>query len=158
MEEETEKKSKSFLDYAKSLGDYGLIPHDQFSHQYLLLKHRTREIKDYPDIFDMHILLSNIKDSKTLYFLQQDFTILTDMYSLTRRLPEFKELFECLYHGWLGSVRMTASLGSKERTLQSFMQPIETGYELSFWERRKREKERKKLKEYLTPGEETIYE
>jgi len=150
-------RTRSFEEYLRELKLYGDMPKDQFSHQYKLLYHPNIEINEHAkrrDLFNPDILLGNIKDSKTLYFFQRDFSILHRFFDMGLRSEGIMDLFDNLFYSWEGSLRMTGALGGTERQLQSFLEPLQAPYEsFSFLEKRRIEKERKKrLKDYIPIG------
>ena len=144
----------SMDDYLRDLKLYGDTPKDQFSHQYKLLYHPTIEINETTkrsDLFNPDILLGNIKDSKTLYFFQRDFSILHRLYDMGLRSAGVMDLFNNLYYAWVGQIRLTGALTGNERLLQSFLEPVLSQSEgFTFLEKRKMDKERKKrLRDYM---------
>lgn len=150
-----EEKKLSMDEYLKELKLYGDTPRDQFSHQYKLLYHPNIEINERSkrvDLFNPDILLGNIKDSKTLFFFQRDFSILHRFYDMGLRSMGVMDLFNNLYYAWIGQIRLTGALTGNERLLQSFLEPMLTEQEgFTFLEKRKMEKERKKrLKDYMS--------
>lgn len=149
-----DEKKVSMDEYLKDLKLYGDTPRDQFSHQYKLLYHPNVEINTRSkrvDLFNPDILLGNIKDSKTLYFFQRDFSILHRMYDMGLRSLGVMDLFNNLYYAWIGQIRLTGALTGNERLLQSFLEPQLGEVEgFTFLEKRKQEKERKKrLRDYM---------
>lgn len=149
-----EEKKISMDEYLRELKLYGDTPKDQFSHQYKLLYHPNVEINTRSkrvDLFNPDILLGNIKDSKTLYFFQRDFSILHRIYDMGLRSLGVMDLFNNLYYAWVGQIRLTGALTGNERLLQSFLEPVLSEAEgFTFLEKRKAEKERKKrLRDYM---------
>jgi hypothetical protein len=147
-------KKTSMDDYLRELKLYGDTPKDQFSHQYKLLYHPSVEINTRSkrvDLFNPDILLGNIKDSKTLYFFQRDFSILHRIYDMGLRSEGVMDLFNNLYYAWIGQIRLTGALTGNERLLQSFLEPVLSQSEgFSFLEKHKVEKEKKKrLRDYM---------
>jgi hypothetical protein len=157
LEDEIRKRDEkkiSMDEYLRELKLYGDTPKDQFSHQYKLLWHPNVEINERSkrvDLFNPDILLGNIKDSKTLYFFQRDFSILHRIYDMGLRSGGVMDLFNNLYYAWIGQIRLTGALTGNERLLQSFLEPQLGEVEgFSFLEKRKAEKERKKrLRDYM---------
>lgn len=149
-----EEKKVSMDDYLRELKLYGDTPKDQFSHQYKLLYHPSIEINNRSkrvDLFNPDILLGNIKDSKTLYFFQRDFSILHRIYDMGLRSGGVMDLFNNLYYAWVGQIRLTGALTGNERLLQSFLEPVLGQTEgFTFLEKHKQDKERKKrLRDYM---------
>lgn len=158
-------KKKSFDEYLRELKLYGDVPRDQFSHQYKLLYHPTIEItKDSKrsDLFNPDILLGNIKDSRSLYFLQRDFAILHRLYDMGLRSEGVMDLFNNLYYPWVGQIRLTSALGGDERWHQSFLEPMQQSAESFSYIQKQREKKAKKgrrFKDMIMPqGGGEIYE
>lgn len=155
-----EKEEKSMDDYLREMKLYGDLPKDQFSHQYKLLFHPsiniTKESKR-SDLFNPEILLGNIEDSKTLFFLQRDFYILQRIYDMGIRSEGIMDLFDNLYYSWVGSIGLTRALKGKERDHQSFTEHVaQIDQAFTYLEKRKLKKEakgRKKLLSYLQPGD-----
>lgn len=150
-----EDKKVSMDDYLRELKLYGDTPKDQFSHQYKLLYHPNVEINNRSkrvDLFNPDILLGNIKDSKTLYFFQRDFSILHRIYDMGLRSEGVMDLFNNLYYAWVGQIRLTGALTGNERLLQSFLEPtLPTSEGFTFLEKRKIDKEKKKrLRDYMS--------
>lgn len=143
---QVEKTKRSFDDYVRGLKLYTDVPHDQFGHQFKLLFHPTIEISDESkraDLFNPEILLGNIKDSKTLYFLQRDFAILHRLYDMGLRSQGVMDLFNNLYYAWVGQIRLTGALGGNERLLQSFLEPTQQMFEsFSYLQKQQQKKQR----------------
>jgi hypothetical protein len=155
-----EQEEKSMDDYLREMKLYSDLPKDQFAHQYKLLFHPsvniTKESKR-ADLFNPDILLGNIEDSKTLYFLQRDFAILHRLYDMGKRSEGVMDLFNNLYYPWVGQIRLTSALKGRERNHQSFINPEpQMDQAFTYWDKRKVKKEakgRKKLLSYLQPGD-----
>ena len=156
---EHDEKRKNFDEYLRELKLYGDVPKDQFSHQYKLLYHPTIEINQESkrsDLFNPDILLGNIKDSRTLYFLQRDFAILHRLYDMGLRSEGVMDLFNNLYYPWVGQIRLTGALGGDERWLQSFLEPMQQPSESFSYMQKQREKKAqkrggKRFKDYIVP-------
>jgi len=152
---EKETATTSFDDYLRELKIYSDIPKDQFGHQYKLLYHPSSEISKKSrraDLFNPDILLGNIKDSRSLYFLQRDFAILHRLFDMGLRSEGVMDLFNNLYYPWVGQIRLTSALGGTERWLQSFLEPMQQAFEsFSFWQKRQQKKQAKKrrLQDYI---------
>jgi hypothetical protein len=142
-----EKTSTSFDDYLRELKIYSDIPKDQFGHQYKLLYHPSQEISNKSrrsELFNPDVLLGNIKDSRSLYFLQRDFAILHRLFDMGLRSEGVMDLFNNLYYPWVGQIRLTSALGGNERWLQSFLEPMQQQFEsFSFWQKRQQKKQSK---------------
>jgi len=155
---EKENKTVSFDDYLRELKVYSDTPKDQFSHQYKLLYHPSTEItkrSKRSELFNPDILLGNIKDSRTLYFLQRDFAILHRLFDMGQRSPGVMDLFNNLYYPWVGQIRLTSAMGGGERSLQSFLEPMQQQAEsFTYWQKRQQKKQTKKRwKDYIpSPG------
>jgi hypothetical protein len=154
---EKESATTSFDDYLRELKIYSDIPKDQYGHQFKLLYHPTQEISKKSrrsELFNPDILLGNIKDSRSLYFLQRDFAILHRLFDMGLRSVGVMDLFNNLYYPWVGQIRLTSALGGTERNLQSFLEPAIQDFEsFSFWQKRQQQKQAKKkrLGDYLHP-------
>lgn len=151
-----EKKEVSLDEYLREMKIYSDMPRDQFAHQYKLLYHPAQEVTEKSkraDLFNPDVLLGNIKDSKTLYFLQRDFSILHRIYDMGLRSAGVMDLFNNLYYSWVGQIKLTGALGGNERWLQSFLEPIQPGFEsFSFSKKEREQKDKKKtLQDYLKP-------
>jgi len=155
--QEKESKTVSFDEYLRELKIYSDIPRDQFGHQYKLLYHPSQEISKKSrrsELFNPDILLGNIKDSRTLYFLQRDFAILHRLFDMGLRSEGVMDLFNNLYYPWVGQIRLTSALGGTERNLQSFLEPQQQQFEsFSYWQKRQQKKQgkRKRFMDYLQP-------
>jgi hypothetical protein len=156
--QDKENATTSFDDYLRELKIYSDIPKDQFGHQYKLLYHPSQELSKKSrrsELFNPDILLGNIKDSRSLYFLQRDFAILHRMFDMGLRSEGVMDLFNNLYYPWVGQIRLTSALGGTERSLQSFLEPIQAQFEsFSFWQKRQQKKagKRRRLTDYLNPS------
>jgi hypothetical protein len=155
--QEKESATTSFDDYLRELKVYSDIPKDQFGHQYKLLYHPAQELSKKSrrsELFNPDILLGNIKDSRTLYFLQRDFAILHRIFDMGLRSEGVMDLFNNLYYSWVGQIRLTSALGGTERSLQSFLEPIQSQFEsFSYWQKRQQKKagKRRGIRDYLNP-------
>lgn len=156
--QEKENKTVSFDEYLRELKIYSDVPRDQFGHQYKLLYHPGQEISKKSrrsELFNPDILLGNIKDSRTLYFLQRDFAILHRLFDMGIRSEGVMDLFNNLYYPWVGQIRLTSALGGTERNLQSFLEPQQQQFEsFSYWQKRQQKKQggkRKRFMDYLQP-------
>jgi hypothetical protein len=152
--QDKESKTTSFDEYLREMKIYSDTPRDQFAHQYKLLYHPSQEItkkSKRSELFNPDILLGNIKDSKSLYFLQRDFAILHRLFDMGQRSPGVMDLFNNLYYPWVGQIRLTSALGGSERSLQSFLEPYQQQSEsFSYWQKRQeKKKQRKHLKDYI---------
>jgi hypothetical protein len=154
-----ETATTSFDDYLRELKIYSDIPRDQFGHQYKLLYHPGQELSKKSrrsELFNPDILLGNIKDSRSLYFLQRDFAILHRLFDMGLRSEGVMDLFNNLYYPWVGQIRLTSALGGTERSLQSFLEPVQQQFEsFSFWQKHQQKKQGKKrrLQDYIMPQE-----
>ena len=66
------------------------------------------------------------------------------------------DLFNNLYYPWVGQIRLTSALGGTERSLQSFLEPVQQQFEsFSFWQKHQQKKQGKKrrLQDYIMPQE-----
>ncbi|RLF50328.1 MAG: hypothetical protein DRN24_06715 [Thermoplasmata archaeon] len=159
------KTTSSTERYLKELRLYGEVPTDMYSHQYKMLFHQPIEPKSKTELMSPDALLGYVKDSKTLVFFQNDFTLLQRLFDMGTRSEAIMDVFENLYYAWIGEMRLTSALGGTERLLQAFIEPVATPYEaFSLWQKMKEKKEIKKkmksLKDFLPKpgGEEKIYE
>lgn len=155
-----ESATTTLDDYLRELKIYSDTPKDQFSHQYKLLYHPSQEISKKTrrsELFNPDVLLGNIKDSRSLYFLQRDFAILHRLFDMGLRSEGVMDLFNNLYYPWVGQIRLTSALGGNERWLQSFLEPMQQQFEsFSFWQKRQQKKQNKKrgkVMDYIMPGE-----
>jgi hypothetical protein len=151
------KDAPSASDFGKymELGSfYANIPHDPYSHQFQLIHKPGRAVKDLSEILDPNILLSNISDSKTMYFYQRDFYYLSRFFDMGKRSVGVMNVWKALFHPWVGQIRMTSAMKGRERDLQSFLDvpamPSE-GYGVGWWEKRKQKKKKKELMDHLQP-------
>jgi hypothetical protein len=153
-----EAEERDLEDYLLSMKLYSDLPKDQYGHQYKLLWHPTTQItktSKRSDLFNPDVLLGNIGDSKTLYFLQRDFAILHRIYDMGLRSEGIMDLFNNLYYPWVGQIRLTAALGGAERSHQSFLEPMSSPFEsFTYWQKRamkKKQKGRRGVMKYLQP-------
>jgi len=158
---------KTVEDYIYEMKMYSDTPKDQFGHQFKILFHPQAPPKTQMDLLPPDAILGLIKDSKTLFLLQTDISIIHRFFDMGQRSQGVKELFDSLFYSWWQQMRLTGALGGTERWLQSFLEPIGVPYEsFSFLEKRRARKMAKKrldlmgrLKEMAgTGGEEQIYE
>lgn len=151
-----QNKEKGFGDYVAQTQYYANMPTDPYSHQYQLLHRPHKEIKDFGDLLDAEIVLSNIQGSRTMLLLQRDFHFITRMFDMAKRSTGIMQLFQPLYYSWKGQLRMTSALKGKERSLQSFLEP-EYGEQSFAFPLPGKKKKKKGVQDYLTPQEENIY-
>jgi hypothetical protein len=158
------KGERGFSKYMELGAFYANVPHDPYSHQYQLINKPGKKVAGLPDMLDPDILLSNIQDSKTMFFCQRDYYFLSRFRDMGERSEGVMNVWRALYYPWVGQMRMTSAMGGRERNLQSFLDitgvPSES-FGLGFWEKRKMKKEQKKqgVQRYLTPqGQGGIYE
>jgi hypothetical protein len=138
---------------------YANVPRDPFAHQYMMIHKPPRKITTMDELLSSGVLLSNIKDSRTLLLMQRDFYYLSRLFDMGERSKGVRSLFNCLYYPWEGQMRMTATLGGKERYMQSFLEPEdEAGFGFLKPKHKKKKAGKRKLTDYLTPDEGDIYE
>lgn len=154
--EDKQQEEKGFGDYVKQTQYYANMPTDPYSHQYQLLHRPHKEIKDFGDLLDADVVLSNIQGSRTLLLYQRDFHYITRLFDMAKRSNGIMQLFKPLYYSWKGQLRMTGALKGKERSLQSFLEPeySESGFSFPIPPKKKKQKG---IQGYLTPQEENIY-
>lgn len=153
--------TKGFGDYIARSTFYANVPRDPYAHQYMMVHRPAKDIEKPSDLLSPEILLSNIKESRTMLLLQRDFYYLHRFFDMGIRSDAVEMLFRGLYYPWEGQMRMTATLQGKERDLQSFLSPAEpmSGGGFSFLKRRPKEKKKKNIQDYLVPSEEeNIYD
>jgi hypothetical protein len=151
MGERESKKTDGFSRYVERSSFYANIPDNPYSQQYQLINKPPMQI-DHPDqLIDGTIQLSNIKDSKTMILYQRDCRLLNRFYDLATRSEGVRSLFNTVYYGWRGELKMTSALEGKERNLQSFLEPepMTTGF--SFLKKRKEKKKKRQLMDYMVP-------
>jgi len=158
--EKTQKTTGGYGDYISGAQFYANVPKDPFAHQYMMIHKPSGEIKHPSDLLCADILLSNIKDDRTMLLFQRDFYYLNRFHNLGKRSPAVMNVFNSLYYPWVGQLRMTSSLGGIERSYQSF---IETeGESRGFGFLRKiagKKKQKRGIIDYMRPQEEqNIYE
>lgn len=135
------EKEKTIEDYIHDSRMYGDVPKDQFGHQFKLLFHPQSAPKTQMDLLPPDALLGLIKDSKTLYYFQQEEALLNRFFDMGQRSKGLLELFDSLFYPWWQQLRMTGALGGTERWLQSFLEPTSVPYEgFSFLEKRQAQK------------------
>jgi len=152
-----QSKEKGFGDYVAQTQFYSNMPTDPYSHQYQLLNRPHKDVKDFQDLLDADIILSNIQGSRTMLLLQRDFHFITRMFDMAKRSNGIMQLFKPLYYSWKGQLRMTSALKGKERSLQSFLEPEVSGESFAFPIPSAKKKKKKNVQDYLTPQEENIY-
>lgn len=155
--EDKQHEEKGFGDYVKQTQYYANMPTDPYSHQYQLLHRPHKDVKDFGDLLDADIVLSNIQGSRTLLFYQRDFHLLTRLFDMAKRSNGIMELFKPLYYSWKGQIRMTGALKGKERSYQSFLEPEYSESGFSFPILPKKKKSKRNVQDYLTPQEDNIY-
>jgi hypothetical protein len=161
-----DKPIKTVEDYIYETRQYGDVPKDQFGHQFKLLFHPQNAPKTQMDLLPPDAVLGLIKDSKTLFLLQNDIALLNRFFDMGLRSEGVMEVFDSLFYAWWQQMRMTGALGGTERWLQSFLEPIGVPYEsFSFLEKRNAKKMAKKrldimgrIKGMAGEGEDKIYE
>ena len=148
--------AKGFGDYIARSTFYANVPRDPYAHQYMMVHKPAKDVEKPSDLLSSEILLSNIKDSRTMILLQRDFYYLHRFFDMGIRSDAVALLFRALYYPWEGQMRMTATLWGKERDLQSFLAPAEPsgGMGLTFLKKRPKRAKKKSLEDYLTPHEE----
>lgn len=161
-----DRPAKTVEDYIYETRMYGDVPKDQFGHQFKLLFHAQTTPKSQMDLLPPDAVLGLIKDSKTLFLLQNDIALLNRFFDMGLRSEGVMELFDSLFYSWWQQMRMTGALGGTERWLQSFLEPIGVPYEsFSFLEKQKAKKMAKKKLDIMGrirglqgSGEEKTYE
>jgi len=147
--------------FGQDMQESFISPKDPFAHQYMLLRNHTREVNSFPDLMNPDIVLSNIGDNRTLLVYQRDFRLITRLFDMSLRCIGAKDLFNSLYYGWLGEMRMTSALSGRERDLQSFIIPEDTGGRgsFSFLGKKKSKPKKRTVQDYLSPDEQSnIYD
>lgn len=152
--------TRGFGDYISRSTFYANVPRDPYAHQYMMVHRPAKDIDRPSELLSPELLLSNIKDSRTMILLQRDFYYLHRFFDMGVRSDAVEMLFRGLYYPWEGQMRMTATLLGKERDLQSFLIPSEiTGGGFSLLKKRPKKQKKKQLQDYLIPQEdESIYE
>ena len=144
------EQPKTVEDYIKESRMFGDVPRDQFSHQFKLLYHPQSAPKTQMDLLPPDAILGLVKDSKTLFLLQNDCVLLNRFFDMGKRCNGIMELFDSLFYPWWQQLRMTGALGATERWLQSFLEPTSVPYEgFSFLEKREMEKIAKTRKGFV---------
>ena len=154
--EKTTKRSGGFGDFIGKAQFYANVPRDPFAHQYMMIHKPSKELKHPSDLLCPDILLSNIKDDRTMLLFQRDFYYLNRFFNLGKRSSAVMAVFTSLYYPWVGQLRMTTTIGGIERAYQSFIEKdVETrGFGLSFLRKKKQARKKKQLTDYLHPDEE----
>ena len=154
--EKTQGKEKGFGDYVAQTQFYANMPADPYSHQYQLLHRPHKDVKNFQDLLDADIILSNINGNRTMLLLQRDFHFITRLFDMAKRSQGIMRLFLPLYYSWKGQLRMTCALKGKERSLQSFLEPeyVEPGFAYPIPKERKK---KKGVQDFLHPQEDNIY-
>ena len=157
----TPKRSGGFGDFISKAQFYANVPRDPFAHQYMMIHKPTRDIKHPSDLLSPDILLSNVKDDRTMLLFQRDFYYLHRFFAMGLRSAAVMTLFTSLYYPWEGQMRMTATKSGGERSYQSFVEPdVETrGFGLDFLRKKQKTKKKQGIMDYMHPQEqENIYE
>jgi len=154
--ESRQQETGGFGEYVASTRFYANVPKDPYSHQFQLLQRPHKDLKDFGDLLDADVLLSNIQDNRTMLLVQRDYHFLNRFFDMGNRSQGIKSLFNVLYNSWRGQMRMTSALRGKERDLQSFLEPEDFTPGFSFpWKKAKKKK--KKPVDYLTPDQDSVY-
>lgn len=155
--EEKKGVTAGFGEYVQKTQYYSNMPNDPYSHQYQLLHRPHSDVKEFSDILDADIILSNINGDRAMLLCQRDLHFLTRFFDMGKRSPGVMRLFNTLYYSWRGQMRMTGALKGKERDLQSFLEPQVVEHGFSF-PKKKKPKKRQGWQDYMTPQEEGSYE
>lgn len=96
------------------------IPENQFDHAFSLLMNQNKEVESYSDMINPHTLLGTVDSDTMLRFYQNDILFLSSMFSMGKKSPVVKEIFDMLFNAWIFEVTITRTKGGLERKLQSF--------------------------------------
>jgi hypothetical protein len=157
-----QEPSRGFGEYIQRATFYANVPRDPYAHQYMMVNKPPKEITQPSELLSPEVMLSNIKDSRSMILLQRDFYYLHRFFDMGKRSEAILMLFNSLYFSWEGSMRMTATLHGGERSFQSFLAPEEPsgGGGLSFLKKKPRgTKKKKSFTDFLSPSEDdSMYE
>lgn len=106
--------------YYSELQKGRITPKDPFSHAaWLMLRDDAVSDKDLDlDLVNKQVILSYVGDDKLLRLYQNDIVILTQMRNLAARDPAMAPVYQVLYNGWQGELKMTRTKKGLERQLQ----------------------------------------
>jgi hypothetical protein len=153
MGEREKQTADGFSKYIERSSFYSNIPDNPYAQQYQLINKPSKKIEHPDEIVDSTIQLGNIKDSKTMILYQRDARLLNRFYDLASRSDGVASLFNTIYFGWRGEIKLTASLEGRERMLQSFLEPTEQARGFTFMQKRKEKKRKKQLMDYMSPDQ-----
>jgi len=143
---------EGFGDYIKRSSFYANIPDNPYAQQYMIVHRPPVEIKHPDEIIDGTIQMAYLKDGKTMLIYQRDGRLLTRLFDMASRSIGLGSVFETLYYGWRGEIKMTSALEGKERNLQSFLEPEMSARGFTFpWTKKKKAKQKKQLMDYMVP-------
>ena len=104
--------------YYKNIQQGRTPPKDPFalSHSFL-----TQDEKDIMmgDLADKQVMLSYLGDDLMVQFYQNDVDILTRMRNMAIRDENLFYVFETIYNGWVGTIKITRAKDGIERQLQA---------------------------------------
>jgi len=154
------KKEKSgFSEYLEKSSFYSNIPDNIFSQQYQIIHKPAKEIEHEDSIVDEDIMLSSIKDDRTMLLYQRDQRFLQRLYDMSLRSKGVAQLFRTICYGWRGEIKMTYALKGKERKLQSFLDIEEEDSGFGFPKLKRKKKQKKQIMDYMVPEDQGgIYE
>ncbi len=117
--------------WRKNLKHMSYMPDNQFSHQYSLINPMPLDVREFNQLLNQHVLLGAIDDNELMRYYQDDMVHLVNLFDMAKQDGKVGEameyVFNVLYWGWTGEIRMTAVKGGKERDLQSFAHFREKG-------------------------------
>lgn len=158
--EKTQETTGGYGSYIRGAQFYANVPKDPFAHQYMMIHKPSKEIVHPSDLLCADILLSNVKDDRTMLLFQRDFYYLNRFFNMSKTSLAMKQVFNALYWPWVGQLRMTAAKSGGERSYQSFVEPEIESRGFGFMKKiTGKKKQRRGIIDYMHPQEEqNIYE
>jgi hypothetical protein len=145
----------SFGMYTQDMQKFGYSPDNAYGHAWSLINTPRKDLKSegLNIMNDPQIILGDIDNDKSLRFYQLDLFYLTNLCGIALNDPIFEIVFSVLWQSFKNEVRITSSMGGKERQYQAFHIPqasTKKGFSI-FGKKKQRKRE---PIEYIIPQEE----
>lgn len=117
-----EEKKTGISGFVNELNKVRAYPKDPFEHASYMLD-TEHAVREFSNIVDKQILLSSISDDNLMRLIQNDVHLLTNMFDMAFRDPDFENVFWVCYNSWRGELMLTRTKDGTERKLQGAVQP-----------------------------------
>ena len=138
---------------------YKHMPKDAYSHATFLLTADPKDVTEFQELLNRHVLLGNISNDRIMRFYQNDIYFLTSFFEMAQRDPGFKKFFKVIFYSWVFEIALTRTKGGLERRLQNFTgmgaETRESGFGSGLF--RKRRKTKEEMYKDMLFGEEPGY-